>query len=480
MSGRRWLLALAALTVLRWLLAGQLELSPDEAYYWLWSKSLQGGYYDHPPMVALWIRAGTLLFGDTAFGVRFLGPLSVALGSLLVWRIAEDLAPARNAGVSAAAALNATLLMGAGSIIMTPDTPLVFFWTLTLFCAARLWVTGNGLWWLATGLAIGAAMTSKYTTVFLVAGVLLWVLVLPDIRRWLLRPQPWLGALLALAVFAPVILWNAGHDWAGLLKQGGRVGAGGGLQFRFLPELLGGQIGLATPLLFVLFAVGTWSAAGAARRRSPAAVLLVASLAPAILYFLIHALRDRVQANWPAAIYPAAAIAAAIWIGPRLSAWWRPAMVVGFGFTALAYIQAATGLVPLPARSDPTLLRLAGWTALGGRVADVLRADGGSFVAVEEYGLAAELRFALPAAVPVIVVGDRWGHFTFSAASATGPGLYVRSERRGQEPPASFAGATRRGTLARQRGETVAERYVTFAVTAPAQTQAFRLPVPDR
>ena len=71
-----WLLALLALTILRLTLATTIPLAPDEAYYWLWSRHLQPGYYDHPPMVALFIRAGTLLAGPTAFGIRLLGPLS--------------------------------------------------------------------------------------------------------------------------------------------------------------------------------------------------------------------------------------------------------------------------------------------------------------------------------------------------------------------------------------------------------------------
>ncbi len=59
-------------------------LAPDEAYYWVWSRALAAGYLDHPPMVALWIRAGTALAGDTPLGIRLLGPLSAPLGSLLL------------------------------------------------------------------------------------------------------------------------------------------------------------------------------------------------------------------------------------------------------------------------------------------------------------------------------------------------------------------------------------------------------------
>ncbi len=75
MSISRWaLVALIALTLLRLVVAASVPLAPDEAYYWVWSRALAAGYPDHPPMVALWIRIGTTLAGDSALGVRLLGP----------------------------------------------------------------------------------------------------------------------------------------------------------------------------------------------------------------------------------------------------------------------------------------------------------------------------------------------------------------------------------------------------------------------
>src|SRR6185312_14849666 len=103
---------LAALTVIRLVVAGVTQLVPDEAYYWVFSRALAPGYLDHPPMVALWIRAGTLIAGDGALGVRLLGPLSVALGSMLLADAGERLL-GRGAGVTAALLLNATLFVGA-------------------------------------------------------------------------------------------------------------------------------------------------------------------------------------------------------------------------------------------------------------------------------------------------------------------------------------------------------------------------------
>ncbi|HEY5300664.1 MAG TPA: glycosyltransferase family 39 protein, partial [Acetobacteraceae bacterium] len=92
------LLALLALTLVRLAIADLAPLAPDEAYYWVWSRALAPGYLDAPPMVALWVRAGTALAGDGALGIRLLGPLSGALGSILLWDAAERLLPGRRAG----------------------------------------------------------------------------------------------------------------------------------------------------------------------------------------------------------------------------------------------------------------------------------------------------------------------------------------------------------------------------------------------
>ena len=467
-----WAPALAALTVLRLLVAAATPLSPDEAYYWVWSRALAPGYLDHPPMVALWIRAGTLLGGDTAFGIRLLGPFALALGSWMIADAAEILMPAGRSGATAAALLNATLLFGVGAVTMTPDTPLLFFWSATLWAGARLLREGRGGWFLLAGLFAGCALASKYTAVFLPAGMLLWLLVTPSLRDWLRRPAPWAGAALAALVFAPVVAWNAAHGWASFAKQGGRTGDWQPARApQFMGELIGGQIGLATPLVFAMCLAGLSVAAHRAwRSREPGPTLLVALTVPPALVFLQHAAGDRVQANWPAILYPAAAIAAAGLTGR----FWRrlavPAVVLGGAMTLAVYGQAVLAPLPLSPRLDPTVRLLAGWRALGASVGDVADTQRAAFVAADEYGLAAELARTVPPGTPVWGVEPRWTLFRLPRPSpGTEPGLLVRSVRRAGPPdPALWASATEIGTVSRVRDGAAVEQYRMFrAVPAP-------------
>ncbi len=472
------LLALLVLTLIRFVVAAATPLSEDEAYYWVWSHALAPGFLDHPPMVALWIRAGTSIVGENALGVRLGAPLSAALGSVLVARTADLLFPGRRLGLPAAALLNSTLLVGAGAVTMTPDTPLLLFWAATMWALARLLRSGDGRWWLAVGVFAGCAAASKYTGGFLGVGIVLWLLWVPGLRRWFLSAYLWLGGFVAAAVFAPVVLWNAEHGWASFAKQGGRTGAWDpGAALRHLSELLGGQAGLATPLVFVLLSAGVWAAVRRAAGRDPAPSLLAALTVPGLLVFVQHAVGDRVQANWPAIVYPAAAVCAA-GLGWRL---WRPAAALGLVITALVYVQGAAAPFPLPRRLDPILIRLGGWDGVSRDLEAMRREQGAGWVASEAYGVASLLAWRAPPGVPVLGAEDRWALFRLPQASDAGPGLLLVSQRRSEPPdPAYWATAQQVGQVVRTRGSAPdgveAERFRVYRVTQRPGAFFTRLP----
>ena len=446
----------------------------------MWSRALAPGFLDHPPMVALWIRAGTALLGPTALGVRLLAPLAAAAGSLLLAGAARDLFPGRRAAVPAACLLNATLLLGVGAVTMTPDTPLLFFWTAALGALARLLRTGRAAWWLVVGAASGGALESKYTALLLGAALAVWLLAVPGARHWLRRWQLWAGLGVALALLAPDLAWNAAHGWASIAKQGGRTGDWQPARaLGFEAELAAGQLGLATPLVLALCALGSWRAARRWPEPGPALLACLVLLPAAV--FMQHALGDRVQANWPAILYPAAALAAA-GLAPR---GWALASLLGLALTAPVYLQAAAAPFALPRRLDVTLARLGGWGALSRDVAGRVAGLGPvAFVAADEYGLAAELAWqaaAGPGLPPVVGVQPRWRLFTLPGAAIGGStGLLLRSARRSGPPdPAAWSEAVALGRLARVRDGVTAEEYTLYRVTArPGLADVVLLPRP--
>ena len=301
--------AVLALTALRLVFAATIGLSEDEAYYRLWGLHPAWGYYDHPPMIAWWISAGQALAGDTALGVRVLTVLSVAAGSILLWRTGFVLFGAAAAGW-AVWLFHAMPLIAIGGMIATPDAPSVFFWGAALWALAELERSRNAGWWLVVGLMAGLGLLSKYSLLFLGAGIFLWLILVPEARGWLRAWQLWVGGGLALILFAPVLLWNMAHEWASFTKQFGRA-APDELTMRYVGEFVGAFVGLANPLVVVLSGIGVamglrWRLRGDLR----VAMLIVTGL-PFVTYLLFHSLHARVQANWPAPLVTSIALLAA-------------------------------------------------------------------------------------------------------------------------------------------------------------------------
>ena len=464
---------MAALILLRAIMAAWLPLSADEAYYWLWSKHLAAGYYDHPPAVAFVIRLGTMLFGDTEFGVRFGGVILSVLTSIFIWQAA--LAILRDDARAALAVLifNLTLMAGVEMLALTPDTPSIAATAAFLFCLARVQATGQGGWWLWAGVAAGLGLLSKYSGFFVGAGALFWLLSAPGQRRWLATPWPWAGGLLAMVIFLPNLWWQSGHQWMTFAFQFGRV-SDGHLTARFLGEFVGAQLGMATPFILVLAVLGAW----AARRRADPRYLLLALMAPALIYFLIHALHDRVQGNWPAFLYPMLAILAAAAFDKSGRGWLsQAAMPVAAAILLLAYVQAASGLIPL--KSDP-LARLlgVGMRETAREAGAIAQAQGARYILTADYETTAWLRFYDPA-LPLAAVNQPGRYLEApSVPLEKGPLLYLAARTRGLDPVlvANFASVSRLPDISRARDGRVIARYDVLLLDAPKRALQAKMP----
>ncbi|HWD68005.1 MAG TPA: glycosyltransferase family 39 protein [Caulobacteraceae bacterium] len=438
MSAPRWrcgegfpasLIAVIGVTLaIRLVVGGLTHLTEDEAYYRLWSISPALGYFDHPPMIAWWIWLGRHIAGDTALGVRLLPILATGLTSLVVFDLARLAGGDRKLATRAGLFFNATLLVLAGGFLAVPDAAASLFWTLSLWCALRAWRSEKGLWWAAAGVAAGLACLSKYSALFLAPGMVLWLAAGPEGRRRLGMPGPWIAAAIAAAIFSLNIAWNAEHGWLTFAKQFGRI-APHAFQPRYLLELIVGQTLLLNPLIA--------GCALAAVRRSPRSIdlrpfFLVAT--PFGLYLLIHSLHDRVQAHWPAPLYPMAAILAAAGAEGLVGRWRtlaRAALPVGF---ALGGLALATLIAPAAwlGRYDP-VLPLRGWPAFASRLEAERVANGATWIGTTSYGLASELADepALRASVAQLAERDRWQDLARPNPSAfRSPGLVVDLQRR--------------------------------------------------
>jgi len=388
--------------------AALIPLFGDEAYYWEWSRRLAAGFFDHPPAIAILIRGGTALLGAVSLGVRLLPMLAGFVAALACAGIARRIGDEQSA-LRAAIIITCMPLAAAGLILATPDSPLLATSAVGIYLLVRALETPPASraalgWWIATGVALGLAFSSKYTSILLPLGVTLAVLSRASLRRRLLEPGPYVACAVATIVFLPVLRWNATHDWVsfGFQIQHGLATPARRDVFaplKRLGDMIGGQAGLVSPILFVLLGIGV--VRGLRRSASDARYVLAVITAFAFLFFCYSATRQRVEANWPAPAYIAAIpLLAALPLSQTLAKWFRAGLWLAGVVSLLIYFHSAFEILPIPPRKDP-VARSAGWRDLGAAASRVTQrtaatARGRTWIAGDRYGDAAELAFYVP------------------------------------------------------------------------------------
>ncbi|MGH7266280.1 MAG: ArnT family glycosyltransferase [Candidatus Rokuibacteriota bacterium] len=410
---------------LGYLATGTLDLSPDEAHYWEWSRRLDLSYYSKGPLVAYLIRALTEGLGQSAFAIRVGAVLLSVVGALALYRLGREAFGDGRAGLLAVIGLQLTPLFWAGSLVMTIDPPFVVLWSLALLFLWRAVTAGASGAWLAAGAAVGLGLLAKYAMLFVLPGLALYLWRAPAARAALRRPAPWVAGLVALALFLPVIVWNLEHGWVTARHVAGQ-GRGPGLRLIEPVRLVGSQIGILTPLVAGILGWAAWfgTREGLVRGREPYRFLM-AFAAPVLLFYLLVSLQGKAQANWPAAAYPSLGLLAAgalLERRRRLPASRRRAQTVLLASAAgLAIVVSALGhvtdVVGIPPRLDPTT-RLKGWRELGEAVTRVRRempAPERTFLLSDRYQVASELAFYVEGNPPAynVNLGRRLNQYDF-------------------------------------------------------------------
>ena len=283
--------------------AWSLGLGVDESYMVAAGRVVSFGYFDHPP-ASWWLSWGAArIFGEAPVSVRLPFIALSALSTWLMFRLGAALAGER-AGLWAAVAFSLSPVLGITSATwVLPDGPLDCALLGAALCLMHA-ASGRGRsWWLGAGICAGLALLSKYSAILTIGGAFVFLLTSRAHRHWLARPEPYAAALLAIALFSPVLVWNATHGWASFAFQGARAEAA---RFRPLMPLatLAGEALFILPWIWAPMMV----AFIAQLRRGPAewrGWLLCCLGAPPILAFaLISAWSSqRVLFHWAAPGY---------------------------------------------------------------------------------------------------------------------------------------------------------------------------------
>ncbi len=403
-TGALWMVLLVlSLFRVYHVITGPFELLPDEAHYWEWSRRPDWGYYSKGPLIASIIYAGTHLFGNTEFGVRFFAIIFSAVSSLLLFRLGRDMYDERT-GLVAAILVQIVPLYSVFGVFMTIDSPFILFWILSLLLFWRAFTAeqdpagGKGplRYWVLLGLSIGFGMLAKHLIALFYVSGLLFMAADRDARGLLRRPGPYLSVVIGLLIFSPVILWNASHAWVTFRHTAGQAHLHDGLRISLkdFAEYLGSQIGLVTPVLFFMILIALFRL-----RRDRKGSFLFWFAAPTLLFFGLKSIQGKVQGNWALAAYATGFIAFAVhymqnWASAtnRQRHFIRAALIGAGLVTVLAHFPQH---IPIPAAKHP-LKKISGWKELGREMSGIhkeMAAEGPVVVMTDAYQASSLLAF---------------------------------------------------------------------------------------
>jgi len=391
------LLAVGALTAVRLAVLGfsSLGLHGDEAQYWSWSRDLAWGYYTKPPLIAFVIAAAENVCGSGTACIRAPSPLLHAGTALAIYGIAASLTGSRRTGFWSGLSFATLPAVALSSFLISTDVPLLFLWAVALLAFVRSLKSDSLGWPLLLGLAAGGGFLAKYAMAYFILGMVLFALVSPAHRPWLVSRKALTALIVMLAVFAPNLVWNVESGWVTFAHVGQNTNLKGDLfHFGKMLEFVGSQAGVFGP---VLFAALLWRLA-LLRREPPDETekLLLAYCLPVLLIITAQAFLSRANANWAATAYVAATILTVAWLLRRNL---LKAVAGGIVLNLAAAIVLAFFFLNLPGvepplKNDP-LRRLRGWDAAAEQLRPVLAAHPDAVWLTEDRKTMASLLYAL-------------------------------------------------------------------------------------
>lgn len=351
-------------------LAGNYGLTADELYFRMLGDDPRWGYFDQPALAPLFAKAGTVLLGDTVWGVRapalLCGMAIVVLSALIT---AELGGGTRAQVLSAAVTGTSGVVLVMGHFLLTNSPDLVAWCAVALF-ALRALLRENGRWWLAAGVTCGVATYAKYVVLLLPVTLVVALLVVGPRRelrsRWL-----WAGAGLALVISVPNFVYQAANGWPQLvmaraLSEGSWTD---GLMFPLDVAIMMG------PAVTVILGAGLAFVLRRPRWRPVRALGAAYLLGTALVLALAPSGIDYTEGYWVPLI-AAGCVVADEWISRGRS---RLPLVVTV-LSVFAVIQVFVSLPVMPARvyvqypGSSLTTETIGWERLVGQVADAYAA----------------------------------------------------------------------------------------------------------
>jgi 4-amino-4-deoxy-L-arabinose transferase-like glycosyltransferase len=399
------------LTIIRFAFTGIIGLMPQDAYYDFYAQHLDLSYYDHPPMIAYLLRLFTTLFGKNVFALK-LADTTVTICTLIAfYRLAKKFLSEHKAW-NATILLVSTLMISILSLISTPDVPLMLLWTLSLIFLHEAIFLNKKSSWIWAGIFTGLSFDSKYTAVFLIIGLIGFLLISKSYRRFIFSGWFFLYLVSFAVTILPVVIWNVRNEFASFKFQSeGRVQEGLHIHPSGFAGVIGHQSAVLLPILFfslVYFIFRACRKYGWRFTQIPQDHLFLLSFfIPLFAGFFSLSFIYWVKLNWMMPAY----ITGIIWVGRYWNKKWIRYQLV---FSLIVHLAMAVEIIfyVFPVRSDDTWF---GWNLFSAKVGNIRKQYPQAFLfSSDDYKTAAVLNFYLDEKVySKNIVGERALQFDF-------------------------------------------------------------------
>ena len=335
------------------LVVSPIELSVDEAQYWHWSRNLDFGYFTKPPLIAWTIAITTGIFGNEEWAVRLSSPIFHFLTSIVLWKCGQ-LAFGFNAGRIAALIWIFTPAASLGSFIISTDTPLIFFWALSLLFLFKTFKNSSYSLALGLGICVGLAFLSKYAALYFIIFFMIWWTLYDrgfdlDIKRILIV------IFASLIVASSNIYWNYLNDFVTVNHTVSNADLSEiQLNYNNVINFVSSQLLVFGPIIFLIFLLLVFDSFV---KNKKLALLAMLSL-PIIILIIIQSSLKIANPNWAVTSYVAASLLLSFYVTSSRSNFLRFTFNSGLLLNLIisAYILKVTMLgsfSPINLKSDP-------------------------------------------------------------------------------------------------------------------------------
>jgi 4-amino-4-deoxy-L-arabinose transferase-like glycosyltransferase len=410
--GWKSLLILCSLIIaIRLVFIGIIGIMPQDAYYFFYAQHLDLSYYDHPPMIAYLLRFFTGIFGKNVWTIKLADTITTCLATISFYGLAKKFVSGKEAMIATALFLS-TLMVSILSLVTTPDVPLILCWILSLhFLHEAIWAKKN-VYWIWAGFMTGLSFDSKYTAIFIIIGIIGFLLIAKPYRKFLLSGWFFLYLLCFAITILPVVIWNQRNHFASFKFQSeGRVNEGIAFDPSGFAGVVGHQSAILLPFLFfslVYFTYRICRKYGFRFARIPIDQLfLLCFFIPLFLGFFALSFFYWVKINWMIPAY----VTGIIWVCRYWNKKWLRYQLI---FSVVIHLAMAVEIIfyVVPIRSDDTWF---GWKEFSNKVESVRNEYPKAFIfSSDDYKTSAILNFYLNEMVySKNVVGEKALQFDF-------------------------------------------------------------------